>query len=455
MTLLFSPGIIMGRRGRASRKRTKKRDGTLQSVSLSHQPEYVALLRFVHQRGFTSKLLKPAFFSDTGRGLQAFKSVKPNQLLVSLPESCLLTTSTVLDSYLGHYMKRSWQPRISPLLALCVFLVCERHRGPDADWSPYIHILPASYTCPAYFADDVTSLLPVGLRRRAIQQKDAVREIHSSNQDFFRTLQPILSQPVEDVMTFEALRWAWCSVNTRSVFMRQPSNKFLCGEDDYALAPFLDLLNHRPDVQVKAGFNHETKCYEIRSVCGTARFQQAFINYGPHDNQSLLMEYGFVASGNPHSLVYVDTEILCEVVNGNTTNLEQRMKFLTDNNFLNNLSISGEGPNWRLMTTLRLMSPQTLFYQWKAVLLGQMVGKEVERWSIRMAVALSQKLLQDTLTILDTISRHLQQGEPSLKQQLHVVESLLQEEKCILGRCLSSLRSAQVEATKIDENNAS
>lgn len=49
-----------------------------------------------------------------------------------------------------------------------------------------------------------------------------------------------------------------------------------------------------------------TKCYEIRSVSGILRYQQAFINYGSHDNQRLMLEYGFVASCNPHSVVYVD-----------------------------------------------------------------------------------------------------------------------------------------------------
>ncbi|XP_037127131.1 SET domain-containing protein 4 isoform X2 [Syngnathus acus] len=431
--------------GRVARKRKKKGGGVVQSVSLSHRPEYVELLRFLHRRGFMSMLLQPALFSDTGRGLQAVRSIKPNQLLISLPESCLLTTSIVLDSYLGHYIK-SWKPRPSPLLALCVFLMCERHRGADAEWSPYIHVLPASYTCPVYFANDAVALLPVGLRRQALEQKDVVREMHLSNLDFFRSLQPILSQPVENVLTFEALRWAWCSVNTRSVYMRQPSHQFLCGQDDYALAPFLDLLNHRPDVQVKAGFNRERKTYEIRSVCGTHRFQQAFINYGSHDNQRLLLEYGFVAPDNPHSVVYVDTEMLCEVMEGDPTSLEQKMKFLTDNNFLNScvllihrsdLSVSREGPSWSLMTVLRLMSlPQNQNHQWKAVMRGQAVDEEVERRSVRAAEELCRTLLRDTLTALEKISSLLQQGAPLLLEQLQLVQSLRLEEKQILERCL-------------------
>ncbi|KAM9810169.1 SET domain-containing protein 4 isoform 2-T2 [Syngnathus typhle] len=422
--------------GRVARKRKKKGGGVVQSVSLSHQTEYVELLRFLHRRGFMSMLLQPALFSDTGRGLQAVRSIKPNQLLISLPESCLLTTSIVLDSYLGHYIK-SWKPPPSPLLALCVFLMCERHRGADAEWSPYIHVLPASYTCPVYFANDAVALLPVGLRRQALEQKDVVREMHSSNLDFFRSLQPILSQPVENVLTFEALRWAWCSVNTRSVYMRQPSHQFLCGQDDYALAPFLDLLNHRPDVQVKAGFNRERKTYEIRSVCGTRRFQQAFINYGSHDNQRLLLEYGFVAPDNPHSVVYVDTEMLCEVMEGDPTSLEQKMKFLTDNNFLNDLSVSREGPSWSLMTVLRLMSlPQNQNQQWKAVMRGQEVDEEVERRSVRAAEELCRTLLRDTLTALEKISSLLQQEAPLLLEQLRLVQSLRLEEKHILERCL-------------------
>ncbi|XP_040035328.2 SET domain-containing protein 4 [Gasterosteus aculeatus] len=424
--------------GRAARKRRQKRESAVQSVSMCHQLPYVRLMKFLHQRGFTSTPLQPALFADTGRGLQALRGIKPGQLVLSLPESCLLTTSTVLHSYLGQYIK-SWKPRLSPLVALCVFLVCERHLGEASDWFPYIDVLPAAYTCPAYFADDVVAALPSGARRRALEQREAVREIHSSHRDFFRSLQPILSRPADEVLTYEALRWAWCSVNTRSVFMSHSSNHSLCGQDVYALAPFLDLLNHRPDVQVEASFNDVTRCYEIRSVCGTPRYRQAFINYGSHDSQRLMLEYGFVAPCNPNSVVYVEADLLCDVLRGDG-GLDQKIKFLQENNFLHNLTVSSDGPSWRLMTALRLLSlPQTLYNLWKAVLLGQVLCEEREAWSVRTARTLCQRLLQESRAALDKISGLLGRSDQRVREQLHVVESLRQEERCILGSCLEAL----------------
>ncbi|KAF6737404.1 SET domain-containing protein 4 [Oryzias melastigma] len=481
------------RAGRAARRRRRKRDGSIQPESLSHQLRYVRLMKFLHQRGFTSTPLQPALFSDFAAPslrLSPDQAVffQPGGMLVSLPESCLLTTSTVLLSYLGPFLKR-WKPPPSSLVALCVFLVCERHRGEASDWFPYIDVLPQSYSCPPYFTDSVMAVLPSGVRRRAEEQREMVRHLHASHQDFFRSLQPVLTRPAEEVLTYEALRythkqpphshtlspqrthsriwppmphrWAWCSINTRSVFMTPPSSSFLSGPDNYALAPFLDLLNHRPDVQVKAGFNRATGCYEVRSLSGVQRHQQAFINYGSHDNQRLLLEYGFVSSCNPHSVVYVEEDLLCEAFRGGQS-LDEKVLFLRENHFLDNLTVSDEGPGWRLLAALRLLSlPPLPCRHWRTVLLGQTAGEEEER-SVLTAQTLCERLLKETrrslqevrpdqqdavsatlchLDLCVQISRLLQNCEQPIREQLEVVMSLRREERSILENCLEALQS--------------
>ncbi|XP_053731671.1 SET domain-containing protein 4 isoform X2 [Synchiropus splendidus] len=421
--------------GRTGRRRRQRRSSSRHKVCSGDQQRFVNLLKFLSGRGFTGSNLKLCDF--TGRGLQACFSIQSGQLLISLPESCLITTSTVLRSDLGVYIKR-WKPRLSAILVLCVFLVFERHRGHDSDWSAYIQLLPQSYTCPAYFSDNVIDLLPANLRQRGLEQRKTLHELHSSSQDFFRSLQPLLKNPAQEVMSYEALRWAWCSVNTRSIFMPQSPSPYLTGEDICVLAPLLDLLNHRPDIQVKAGFNQVTNCYEIVSKSQTPRYHQAFINYGSHDNQRLLLEYGFVASSNPHSVVYVEPEIFHQIIQDD--GLIQKMTFLQEHNFLHDLSVSIDGPSWRLMTAVRLLSlPLSHYHQWKAVLRGQEVGAERERWSLRTVQQVIKRLLVESVRVLEEIRSCLLHSSPSERQQLVLIQSLREEEQCILESGLDKL----------------
>ncbi|KAL2087407.1 hypothetical protein ACEWY4_016235 [Coilia grayii] len=422
----------MGHRGRRSRKKKKKR--TPESQTLCHESIFVELRRWLKERGFRSKLLIPAHFSDTGRGLMATSPIAANEMLISLPEQCLLTTSTVLRSYLGEYIKR-WQPPVSPLLALCAFLIAERHAGSLSKWKPYIDVLPQTYTCPAYFTDDVISLLPTGLRTKALDQRERVWELHSSAVAFFASLQPLLHEPAETVFSHDALRWAWCSVNTRTVYMKHPQSPYLSTEkDNYALAPYLDLLNHCPQVQVTAGFNQASRCYEIRSVQGCRKFHQAFICYGPHDNQRLLLDYGFVAPGNPHSVVYVDLGTLKLCLDDRDKQLPQKFLFLKEHDFLMNLTFGLDGPSWRLMTALRLLSLKPEQYaSWKTVLLGAAVSKDREEGATQAALKLCKILLEESSMALKRLSLLKEGADSYLTEELSVVEFLRREEQVILG----------------------
>ncbi|KAJ8004180.1 hypothetical protein DPEC_G00156100 [Dallia pectoralis] len=448
--LLHRSHIMRKNNGRRARMKKRKlfRNTIVQSganhyVTLSHEPQFVALRKWLQRRGFSSKLLVPAHFSDTGRGLMTLKPIKAGALMISLPEQCLLTTSAVLSSYIGEYIER-WKPPIAPLLALCAFLISERHLGQLAEWKPYIDVLPQKYTCPAYFSDEVINVLPRNMREKALEQRAKVQELHTSSLGFFSSLQPLFSQPVDGVFTYDALCWAFCSVNTRTVYMKQPPSPYLSMERNvYALAPYLDLLNHCPAVQVEAGLRQAS--YEIRSVQGCNRFQQTFICYGPHDNQRLLLEYGFVAAGNPHSVVYVDQGVFQQYITITDRNqLAQKLLFLKNNDFLANLTFSLDGPSWRLMTALKLLSLKPEQYPlWKSVLLGAAVSQDREEWCVNAALLICHNLIDKNERAVDKISRLTATADTSMTEQLAVIGRLRGEEQEILRFNLELLQRLQ------------
>ncbi|KAM9173374.1 SET domain-containing protein 4 isoform 3-T6 [Pangshura tecta] len=115
-------------RGRTGRKRRRKQFSSLPSngVNQSHILEYIQLRKWLKERGFDDRNLRPAQFSDTGRGLMTTKAFQAGELIISLPEKCLLTTGTVLSSYLRENIAK-WKPPISPLIALCTFLIAEKY----------------------------------------------------------------------------------------------------------------------------------------------------------------------------------------------------------------------------------------------------------------------------------------------------------------------------------------
>ncbi|XP_011363953.2 SET domain-containing protein 4 isoform X3 [Pteropus vampyrus] len=280
---------------------------------------------------------------------------KEGQVIISLPESCLLTTDTVIRSYLGAYVAK-WRPPLSPLLALCTFLVAEKHAGDRSPWKPYLEILPKAYTCPVCLEPEVVNLLPQPLKAKAREQRIRVQEFFTSSRDFFSSLQPLFSEAVEGIFSYSALLWAWCTVNTRAVYVKRGQRQCFSAEPDTcALAPYLDLLNHSPGVQVKAAFNEETRCYEIRTGSSCRRHEEVFICYGPHDNQRLLLEYGFVAARNPHACVYVSQDILVKYLPSTDKQMNKKISILKDHDFIENLTFGWDGPSWRLLTTLKLL----------------------------------------------------------------------------------------------------
>uniref|UniRef100_G3T8V8 SET domain containing 4 n=1 Tax=Loxodonta africana TaxID=9785 RepID=G3T8V8_LOXAF len=438
-------------RGRTSRIRRRKlfRSSESRGVNESYKSEFIELKKWLKDRKFEDTNLIPARFPGTGRGLMSKTSLQVGQMIISLPESCLLSTDTVIRSYLGAYITK-WKPPPSPLLALCTFLVLEKHAGDQSSWKPYLETLPKTYTCPVCWEPEVVNLLPRPLRAKAQEQRTRVQEFFTSFRDFFSSLQPLFSEAVENIFTYSALLWAWCTVNTRAVYLRHRQLRCFSAEPDTcALAPYLDLLNHSPDVQVKAAFNEKTRCYEIVAVSSCRKHEEVFICYGPHDNHRLLLEYGFVSTRNPHACVYVsrDVDILVKYLPSTDKQMNKKISILKDHDFIENLTFGWDGPSWRLLTALKLLCLEAgEFTSWKKVLLGEIISDTNEKTSLDVTWKICCYFIEESNAMLQKVSR-MKNEEVALINQLTLVETLWTEELKILQASAAILSSLQTTFT--------
>ncbi|XP_052013872.1 SET domain-containing protein 4 isoform X4 [Apodemus sylvaticus] len=432
------------RRGRTERVRRRRQSSGSRGVNESHRSEFIELRKWLKERKFEDTGLVPASFPGTGRGLMTKASLQEGQVIISLPESCLLTTDTVIRSSVGPYIKK-WKPPVSPLLALCTFLVSEKHAGRQSLWKSYLDVLPTSYTCPVCLEPDVVDLLPGPLKAKADEQRARVQGLFASSRGFFCTLQPLFAESVDSVFSYQAFLWAWCTVNTRAVYLSSRRQACLSAEPDTcALAPFLDLLNHSPHVQVKAAFNEKTRCYEIRTASRCRKHQEVFICYGPHDNQRLLLEYGFVSFRNPHACVPVSGEMLVRHLPPADKQVQKKISILKDHGFTGNLTFGWDGPSWSLLTALKLLCLEAeRFTSWKKVLLGEVISDANEKASLLMAQKICSAFIEETHAVLSKVS-DMKEGKVSLTSQLSVVEALRMEELRILEASAEILSSSRI-----------
>ncbi|NWX56283.1 SETD4 protein, partial [Promerops cafer] len=416
-------------RGRTGRKRRRKHlKSFMDGVNCSHQLEYIKLKKWLKERGFEDSNLRPAEFWETGRGLMTTKALQAGDLIISLPEKCLLTTGTVLSSCLGGHIVK-WKPPVSPLLALCTFLIAEKHAGEKSPWKPYLDVLPQTYTCPACWEPDAINLLPKPLKKKAQEQKLLIQELFRSSKAFFSSLQPLFAENTGTIFNFSALEWAWCTVNTRTIYMKHPHRECFSLEPDvYALAPYLDLLNHSPNVQVKAAFNERTRSYEIWTNSQCKKYQEVFICYGPHDNQRLLLEYGFVAMDNPHSSVYVSADTLLKYFSPLDKQRKAKISILKDHDFLDRTTFGIQ---------LGSAANNSVFFKhsgssacWRRILLGDVRN---EQQALGTAAKICHFLIEETQHVLLQISQ-LKKDKENLKSQLALVEMLRSEDLKILQK---------------------
>jgi len=151
---------------------------------------------------------------------------------------------------------------------------------------------------------------------------------------------------------------------------------------------------------VEAGFDKGARCYRIQTLVGYKRGSQVFINYGPHDNQTLLVEYGFILSDNVNSKVHIEkNQILSLVKSSSCVLYSKKIAILERSGLLQDFYCTGEGLSWTALATLRVLALNlTELYSWEKVLNGSAFSisseNQVNDWVVTLLTNCLQTRLQ-------------------------------------------------------------
>lgn len=159
---------------------------------------------------------------------------------------------------------------LHPFDALCLFLMCEKLKGLQSDWFPYICSLPSSSNLPINLPNLDLSCCPPQIKELILAQREEILHVKERVKVVFNEWAKTVSLNGQIIAFDETLfMWAWSTVTTRSVFKPNTANDVFNNveDDNIALIPFLDMLNCLSDPKVtftfSSNFLQKIVCYNV------------------------------------------------------------------------------------------------------------------------------------------------------------------------------------------------
>lgn len=331
------------------------------------------LSKWINSTSYGGKLSRETYISSdlvvkdvkgSGRGVYASENVNPNSLIINIPHRFLLNFVTVLnhiakyngmilanhaivpldmnhDAYTKVYQRLSKDEliKLSSFQLLSMYISIERKRN-HSYWRPFINMLPSIddfSLMPINFDEDTLSLLPESTK--AMHHKVLQRFDHD-----YQVIVDLLrrkSVDVSSVVTRDEFLLSWLSINSRCLFMKLPTSSSPL--DNFTMAPYVDFINHSPDDH--CNLKIDGKGFQVFTTSAYSRDEQLYFSYGPHSNEFLLTEYGFIIVDNKWDDINVSKEILFLLK-------PNHVEFLKQYDYFDNYTVNREGMSFRTEVAL-------------------------------------------------------------------------------------------------------
>jgi hypothetical protein len=282
---------------------------------------------------------------------------------------------------------------------------------PTSKHAPWNAVIPSR--------EDMTSSLPLAWRdarlhtylppraRTLLQQQSAKFErdwavVSDSNSPALRHL------------TRDEYLYFWLLVNTRTFYHETARTaRRLAHDDRMALQPVADLFNHADEPGCDVAFGAPRGGFEVAVAEGRA-FQpgeELCICYGRHNNDFLLVEYGFVLQRNRWDEAALDDAILPELS-------DEQKEALEEKGFLGGYMLDAETVCYRTQVALRLLCATSVEEWGKLVDEGEDGGEAMQRKTDRLLLRILTKYRKTVQQTVKELGQLNDVGEPCQRDVL-------------------------------------
>ncbi|KAG5921288.1 hypothetical protein E4U42_005913 [Claviceps africana] len=304
------------------------------------------LVAWAQANGVVMDGIGPRQLPGRGIGIVATRDLEANQVVLTVPTTLLRSLGNTPKPILG-------QLKGATVHAILATALCLDETPEFALWKavfPTQQDVAASM--PLSWPPDLQALLPAAAK--ALLDKQSAK--FARDWALVSAAYPGLAR--------DAFLYAWHLINSRTFYhttrrtqTRRPR------EDHMVLQPVADLFNHAPDGPLcHVSFDEDRFTITAGGPC--RRGDELFIRYGPHSNDFLLVEYGFILPGrlNRWDEMALDP-YLCPLFT------PRQRRTLEEAGFWGRYMLDSETACYRTHTALRLLCLSEP--QWTAVLDGR------------------------------------------------------------------------------------
>lgn len=277
-----------------------------------------------------------------GRALVSTCSVKiPGEVMLVIPPRALLNPVQMSRGRRVAWTPRrvaDHQPNHAPLsthqILACVLAQWRAQKQPvTSRMVAFFESLPTEFdTMPLVWVlegrQSLLEALPPSAAHRLARVQSRFeadwRRVSTLDSDTLASIWASVSDAPPARITQSDFAWGWLCTNSRCVYM---DLHYARHEDNFTLAPLLDMANHTAYAarECRVRFSSVTGMELCAPAEPLAEGDDVCITYGPHDNATLLTEYGFILSpdvcaddteaqacgwlGNPHASVWLDDAV--------------------------------------------------------------------------------------------------------------------------------------------------